>query len=141
MKTYSPSALLIGDDPGFSQELKVSLKTKFQIDSYHFTQDDIRSILRMTKPMVLIWDCRNLDPRWPYLVSWLRDHFHGRPIIALIDENEKDLRMQMQERGVNLILNMQADDYEDNFSELVLAILSDYEKIINSTYGNNGNIH
>lgn len=128
MITTTLAALLISDDNALFQRIRNSLRDRFNMQLSRYGEDQLWDSLRHDKPLVVIWDGQNPSPKWSHLIDWIREHFHGRPIIALLRENDGLMDEKLNQHGIHLILDMSSDSYIDRLLVNIFAIILDYER-------------
>ncbi|MBD3267387.1 hypothetical protein GF373_12025 [bacterium] len=124
-KNRKKSIIYLGDDLEFVEKYKKIVRNDFGIQFISFKQDDIREALRVSFPILMILDFpAKPDPRTS-IINWLRDHFHGRPIVALLDCPTDEGIQKIRHRGVNLILDKNSPDFPIALREFIQAMDSD----------------
>ncbi len=123
----SLEALLISDDTDLCNQIEQSLCTRLGLNLSWSSENDLRDTLHQEKPLVVIWDGRNLSPNWPHSINWIREHHHGRPIVALLHEHDDQVIERLNQLGVFLVLDTSSDSFFNQMLVYIFAILLDCE--------------
>jgi hypothetical protein len=121
------SVLLVGDDQNLELILQETLLKRVGVEVYKFDCHHLREILRVSHPLLFLLVSECFDGKQNYLISWLRDHFHGRPIIVIVSKPDKLFIENLHKLGVSLILDRDEDEYPIVLSNYLKAVLSDYQ--------------
>jgi|GEM_PF-2833860 hypothetical protein len=119
------TALLVSKDSDLLASMEESLKETFNLQVYQFEGRELRETLRVAKPLVILWDGRDTTDKWHYMVHWLREHFHGCPLLALLEVENPPHRMDLYKMGINLIINVNSHSFHENLFTLIGAIIDD----------------
>ncbi len=125
VSTRKYAALLVSKESSILGQVEKKIKEEFDLEVYLFSEHDLRDTLRIAKPLLIIWDGREYSQKWHYLVQWLREHFHGCPLIALLETEESLYKMELYKLGINLIVNKSSNTFQDDLSMLIRAIIAD----------------
>jgi hypothetical protein len=119
------SVLLVGNDQNLELILQETLQKKVGVEVYKFDCHQLRDILRVSHPLLFLLVSECFDGKQNYLISWLRDHFHGRPIIVIASNPDKLFIENLHKLGVSLILNREEEAYQTVLTNYIKAVLSD----------------
>ena len=119
------AALLVSKDSDLLASMEESLKETFNLQVYQFEEQELRETLRVSKPLVILWDGRDTSDKWHYMVHWLREHFRGCPLLALLEVENPPHRMDLYKMGINLIINVNSRSFHENLFTLIRAIIDD----------------
>jgi response regulator of citrate/malate metabolism len=119
------SVLLVGDDQHLESILHKSLLKRLGVEIYKFDCHQLRDILRVSHPLLFLLVSECFDGKQNYLISWLRDHFHGRPIIVIASNPDKSFIENLHKLGVSLILDREEDEFQTVLSNYIKAVLAD----------------
>ncbi len=121
--------LLISNDQKLFEILDKPLKNRFGIELHRFSDIEIRNALLMQKPLFLIWDGRKIEPNWAQTISWLRDHFHGLPIMALTQEENQNFHEKLTRMGVVQQFDTNFQSWTKSLLLNIFAVILDHEHI------------
>lgn len=127
MITSSLSILLVTECPVFFSRCRKELWDRFHIDVYRFAETDLKESLRTLRPCVIIWDSRMSSGKWRHFITWMHDHFNGRPIIAVTQGDDEEFCDALHRQGIHLQLDYQSPSFFKLLQVHVFAILLDYE--------------
>ncbi len=118
-------AFLISSDMALFEVLKDKITAVFNLQIQCLKEEDLRQELQSVDPLVFFWDARNYSEERSNFINWLRMHYPGYPLIALLDTENPSNRLELYKLGINLIINVSSDTFEDNLSLIIGAIIAD----------------
>ncbi|MBI1387542.1 MAG: hypothetical protein GC154_03750 [bacterium] len=126
MIPLTDSAVIITNDQNLAITLNRFLFTQFGLDSYSLTRKDAARVVAMNPPLFCLWDGRVKSPNDASLLRWLREHFHGRPIIVLVDADPAAQANDWYSYGISMICRA-AD--RDSIVSHIEAVLKDNKNL------------
>ena len=122
-------ALLVTCDTDFKSQVESMLREQFEIRTHCFGEHDIRKTLHITKPLVILWDGRNPNPQSRHLLQWLREHFTGCPILALLSSKKGEKDLNLSKQGINLLLDSTSPSFLEDLRTHIGAVIMDSESL------------
>jgi len=123
------AAFVVSSDVVFTEQLETTILKQFQIRTYRFGEKDLRNILRISKPLVILWDGRQPSAQSRHFLHWLREHFPGCPILALLNDEQSDSDLEYHKLGINLLLDTSSTSFFENLCNHIGAIIRDCELV------------
>jgi len=124
----SLSCLLVTEDQEIFSHCQKDLWERFDVEVLRFNERELKDSLREVRPFLIIWDSRCNPDRWRYFVGWLRDHFLGRPIFALMDGENEAIQNALHRQGIHVQLDIKSPSFFKSLQIHVFAVLLDFEK-------------
>lgn len=132
MNTFTnkmPSALIIAPDQVVYMELIECLDQPFQFEYMCFREDEVRKSLIYDRPKFVLWDARQPTDQWQKVIRWLRDYYHGIPILAVVNGEDREFLSQLAGVGVNQIIQYNEPNMKEYLQLTILAVLLDLEQV------------
>lgn len=127
INSSSLSILLVTEDQEFYLRCREELWERFDIEVCRFSERDLKESLCILKPFLIIWDSRTQAVNWQHVVFWLRDHFSGRPMIAIVQGDDEELQKTLHRMGIHILLDIDSSSFLKSLQVHVFAILLDLE--------------
>ncbi len=124
----SKLALLISSDLNLFRDLQPILQRRFQIHVQFFEEILQKNLIAIDSPVFLLWDGSTRSESWTERLLWLRDHFHGCPIFALLKGRSENLSTDLHKMGINLLFDLSSPSFKENLFYSIDAVLSRHNK-------------
>ncbi len=136
MTVHKQSILIVTGDAGLSAQCEESLKKRFHVDVESIDETEIKRFKHdEICPMLFIWDARERPSKWLDVISWMRD-YSGKPIIAITQSDDEDMRQDLYRYGIQIQLDIDSTTFLKSLQVHIFAILLDAEKGKSEVLGN-----
>lgn len=95
--------VVISQDQTFAVQLRDYVQEQFQLTALIISPRDLVKLYCIQKPIVIFWDGRKHVPGEFRLLHWLRNHFPGCPIFAMLENHLFLSRMELYKVGINFL--------------------------------------
>jgi len=128
MAVTKQSILILTSDAEFSAQCGESLEKRFHVDVESIDQAEIKRVKHdEICPVLFIWDARERPFKWLEIISWMRD-YSGRPIIAVTQSDDDEMRQDLYRHGVQIQLDIDSPSFFKSLQVHIFAVLLDAEK-------------
>lgn len=124
-RKLSEIAILVMQDSSLADQLRGILRERFHLKSLCIGKKDIPRLIMMNKPLFMIWDGRRYSLSDLSLLQWLRDHFSGCPIFALLENHPTLSSMELHKMGISFQFFPSDANFHDDLEHHIQAVLND----------------
>ena len=128
MMPATETIFLVSNDSLLTQQIDQILFEHFGINTVTLQKNEFAKILFMESPLFILWDGRSQTEKDENLLHWLREHLHGKPIVAILDTRIDPSNISWYQRGVNMFCYTECDLLMDTLSFHTKAILAHHAK-------------
>ncbi|MBZ0257099.1 hypothetical protein K8I31_13615 [bacterium] len=128
MMHKSETVFLVSNDSNLTQQVDQILFQEFGLSTISLLKNELAKILFMEGPQFILWDGRTQTEKDENLLYWLREHLHGKPVVAILDKRIDPGNISWYQRGVNMFCYTDCDSLTDTLTFHTKAILEHHAK-------------
>lgn len=135
MSNASKSVFCVSQDDQLVENVKTILGEEFELAVHQLSKKDLAKLFFMAPPQFIVWDGRIHNQLDEDLLAWVRERFHGVPLIAVIENSSASNDSVWYELGITLFCCSDPDGLRSGLAHNGRAIIND------SKYRNTAIIH
>lgn len=128
MMPVNESIFLVSNDELLSQTVSKILNERFRLSAMLLHKNEFAKILFMENPLFILWDGRMQTDKDDNLLLWLREHLHGKPIVAILDHKTESATQHWYQHGINMFCYSEESSFEETLIFHTQAIQEHCEK-------------
>ena len=125
----------VTNDALLSEQVERILFDEFGLNTLVLHKNEFAKVVFMESPLFIIWDGRTQTDKDENLLLWLREHFHGKAIVALLDIRVDHNNVSWYQHGINIFCFAAENELKETLSFHTRAILEHQRKkhpVVNS---------
>lgn len=128
MMPASETVFLVSNDSLMIQQIDQILFQQFGLSAITLPKNEFAKILFMDSPLFILWDGRTQSDKDENLLYWLREHLHGKPIVAILDQLIETDNITWYQRGINMFCYTNRDSLTETLAFHTKAILEHHAR-------------
>ncbi|MDP8243132.1 MAG: hypothetical protein P9L94_03550 [Candidatus Hinthialibacter antarcticus] len=123
------TVFLISSDALLSDQVERILFDEFGLNTLILHKNDFAKVLFMDSPRFIIWDGQVQSDKDENLLLWLREHFHGKAIVAILEHrDDNNNQINWYQHGITMFCFTNDNELKETLSFHTRAILEHQAK-------------
>lgn len=124
----SDTIFFVSNDEKVSKHVERILFNEFGLNTIVLPKSELAKIFFMNSPLYIIWDGRTQTQKDKNLLTWLREHFHGKAIVALLNKRIGHSDISWYQHGITMFCYIGEKELHDALTFHTQAILEHHHK-------------